>query len=448
VPQAPRPVVVWFRRDLRLPDHPALLAAVAAADRDGAEVVPLFIRDERLIGSGTMGVRRLDRLDGALAALERDLRAVRGRLVIRRGDPREVVPALVSETGASAVHATREHTPYARRRDAAVAARASLTLHDGALLVEPAAMGETRVFSPFHRRWQGLAGAAPLPAPERIRVPAWIPSEPAPEVTPDGSPEAHRRLARFAAGAAAGYANGRDRLDAEGTSRLGSDLHFGVLSPRETYAAVDEAAFRRQLAWRDWAHHVLWFRPEARRLGWRTDLRGLPWRTDEIDLMAWTEGRTGYPTVDAAMRQLASEGWMHNRARMIVASFLAKHLLLDWRLGEAHFLRELVDGDVANNAFGWQWVAGVGTDAAPYHRIFNPVLQGERFDPRGDWVRRFVPEVAGLPAPLIHRPWEAPGGPPAGYPARLVDHRLARDRALAWFAAHGRRAAPPGPTAD
>lgn len=435
-----RPVVVWFRRDLRLGDHPALQSVLA----DDAPVIPLFVRDERLTTATTMGAGRLARLDAAVAALDRDLRAIGGRLVIRAGDPRHIIPELVHETGAMAVHITREHTPYARDRDAAIGRRVRLVVHDGALLVEPETVGPTRVFSAFYRRWTGSAAAKRSPRPERIDVPEGVASLPAPSVRPHGEPEAVRGLSEFAADRSTTYASARDRLDLDGTSRLGADIHFGTVSIAQVYAAVEEPAFRRQLAWRDWAHHILWFHPEARWLGWRVDLRDLTWREDASDLAVWQEGMTGYPTVDAAMRQLASEGWISNRARMIAASFLTKHLLLDWRLGERHFLRQLVDADVANNSLGWQWVAGIGTDAAPYHRILSPVRQGERFDPHGAWVRRWVPEVASLPDALVHRPWEASPDAAPRYPRPVIEHRFARQRAMAWFRDHRR----PGPATD
>jgi deoxyribodipyrimidine photo-lyase len=396
-------------------------------------VIPLFVRDEHLLKAGTMGPRRLVALDSAVAALDRDLRAVGGRLVIRAGDPRRVVPELVHETGATRVHVTREHTPYARDRDAAISRQLQLVMHDGALLVEPEAIGPTRVFSAFHRQWARFAAPKPFARPKRVSVPEGVSSMPAPPVAPSGELEAFRRLSRFAVDRSVAYDAARDRLDLEGTSRLGSDIHFGTISVGRVYEAVDEPSFRRQLAWRDWAHHILWFRPEVRWLAWRADLRDLRWREDPSGFAAWSEGRTGYPTVDAAMRQLASEGWISNRARMIAASFLAKDLLIDWRRGERHFLRNLADADVANNSLGWQWVAGIGTDAAPYHRILNPARQGERFDPHGTWVRRWVPEVADLPDALIHRPWDASPDAVPRYPRPLVEHRFARERAMVWF---------------
>ncbi len=434
-PAAEGPIVVWFRRDLRVGDHPALAAAVGS----GRPVIPLFVRDPALMDPARTGPRRLARLERAIAALDRDLRALGGHLVIRSGRPDEVVAAVAHGAGASQVHASRDFTPFAVARDRSVAASLDLRLYPGTLAVEPEATGDTRVFSPFFRRWAAEPIEQPLPIPRRIDVPPRVAGEPPPEVTPEGEPEARARLTAFASTSAADYATGRDRLDQDGTSRLGADLHLGTLSPRQVLAEVEEESFRRQLAWRDWASHILTYRPSARRAAWREDARDLAWLDDDAGFRAWRDGRTGYPVVDAAMRQLSEEGWLHNRARMIVASFLAKDLLVDWRLGEAHFLRELVDGDVANNSFGWQWTAGVGTDAAPFFRIFNPVRQGERFDPSGVWVRRWVPEVAALPDRFVHRPWMTPDGPPRGYPAPIVEHAQARARALAWFRERPRR---------
>ena len=472
-PASVAPVAIaWFRRDLRLDDNPALAAALAAAAPAG-QVVPLFVRDPAILASGRVGRHRAGRLDAAIAALDLELRARGGRLVVRTGRPDEVLPALARETGAREVHASRDCTPYARRRDGAVAAALGpgvpLRLHAGTLLVEPEALGERRVFSPFHRAWLGVLesspGFGPLRAPERIAVPASVASDPILSVAPRGEAAALDSLAAFA-DRSDGYARGRDALDGGAGSALSADLHLGTISPRRVLEAVSESSFVRQLAWRDWAAHRAWFAPESlgrveprgrfpapddvpARAGepaWGQDPAwgGLPawgsvpaqvrdpaWGHDPAFLAAWVEGRTGYPAVDAAMRQLAETGWISNRARMIAASFLAKDLLLDWRLGLDWFERTLVDADVASNALNWRWVAGVGPDASPWFRIMNPVVQGERFDPSGAWVRRWVPELRNVPDAFVHRPWDAPAGPPRGYPSRIVDHAQARARALA-----------------
>ncbi len=421
--------VVWFRRDLRLGDHRALLEALAGH----AEIVPLFVRDPALLHGPAASRPKLARLDAALTALDRDLRARGGRLIVREGDPRIVVPAVVREAGADVVHAHRDVTPAASRRDDAVGREVDLRLHAGQLAADPDEVGDRRVFTAFHRAWeQARDHGSPLPAPDRIRVPAPFRGDPLPSAPPHGEPEA---VARLRSVAAVQEERSGDRLDGAGGAHLSADLHLGTLSVRQVLSAVPVASFHRRLAWRDWSFHVLAFHPEAQVLGWDRTRRAIPWRDDATHLAAWTDGRTGYPTVDAAMRQLAAEGWISNRARLVAASFLVKHLRLDWRLGERVFLERLVDGDVAVNNLNWQWAAGVGTDRAPYVRILNPSLQGERFDPDGAWVRRWVPEVAGVEGRFVHRPWESPAGVPRDYVPPIVDHAEARQAALAMFRA-------------
>ena len=400
-------------------------------------MVPLFIRDPRLLDPARTAARRIDRLATALVHLDRALREAGGRLIVRDGLPHEVIPAVAHEVGAATVHAARDLNPFGQRRDAAVAALVDLRLHPGQLIVEPEAIGEMRVFGAFHRRWLAAPGRPAVDAPRRIRVPDGIAGESLPalaaglEATPD--PLAVARA--YATGPAADYARDRDRLDLDAGSRLSADLHFGTISARRLAEIVPVEAFRRQLAWRDWAHHLLWWHPDSAGLAWQPRLRNVEWRTDPAGLATWQKGETGFPTVDAAMRQLGAEGWIANRARLISASFLTKELFLDWRVGAAYYLRTLIDGDVANNACNWQWIAGVGTDPAPWFRVLDPTRQGERFDPSGAWVRRWLPELAGVPDAFIHRPWAAPSGPPTGYPARIVDRAAARERAFARFRA-------------
>ena len=423
--------IAWLRRDLRLDDNPALMAALA----DDDEVLPLFVRDPGLADAAGGDSRRMARLDAALVDLDSRLRGVGGRLIIRHGRPEEILPSVMREVGAKQVHAARDVTPYAIRRDAAVGRAVPLILHPGLLVVEPDAIGQRRVFAAFHRRWMGAETRTPIHAPHRIRVPTKFASAPLPEVVVASEADPLDRARVFAASGAAAYAADRDRLDLDGTSHLSVDLHFGTISPSRLVETVADDAFRRQLAWRDWANHLLFWRPEASNLAWQTGLRDIPWRVDPADLATWREGRTGFPTVDAAMRQLAETGWISNRARLIAASFLTRELFLDWRLGARHFMLALVDGDVANNAGNWQWVAGVGTDAAPYFRILSPTRQGERFDPHGIWVRRWVPELRDVPDAFIHRPWDAPSGPPAGYPRRIVDRAMVLERVRSAFRA-------------
>jgi len=458
--------IVWLRRDLRLHDHPALAAALAAADA----VVPVFVLDERLLAGRRSSQNRSWFLLGSLRTLADDLAARGSRLVVRGGRPETVIPALAAEVGAGDVFATRDVSPFARARDRAVAEALAATgrrLHvgRGLLVAEPEEVAgadgrPVMVFTPFFRRWAAVPRRAILPAPTAIPGPAFrVPGEPLPPPPPPtadpallpepGEGAARARLERWIASAALpDYAEGRNRLDAEGTSRLSADLKLGTLSPLEVLLAAEgpgegRRVFVSELAWREFYAHVLWHVPHVVRGAFRPAYDAIRWADDPAGLAAWQEGRTGYPVVDAAMRQLAGSGWMHNRARMIAASFLAKDLLVDWRRGEDHFMRHLVDGDVAANNGGWQWTAGTGTDAAPYFRVFNPVSQGRRFDPTGAYVRRWVPELARVPDAYLHEPWTMPPTVQAAagcvigrdYPAPIVDHGAARERALAAYAA-------------
>jgi deoxyribodipyrimidine photo-lyase len=459
--------VHWFRRDLRLADNPALTAATEGAD----QVVPLFVLDPRITTSPRMSPARLQYLCDALADLQRRLEARGSRLVLRRGDPRVVVPQVAREANADAVHWCADHSAYAQDRDRAV--RSSLReagIEDrpagGVAIHDPRAVrsrsGEVfRVFSPFHRAWQEVRVGDPLPPPDRI-PPTEVTGEPLPtpeelgiEVDP-GLPEGgeaagRRRLDDFLATRAAAYREARNLLGADGTSRLSADLHYGCVSAREAYRRADRRkpghdTFAKELVWRDFYLHVMAAWPEVAQTEFNPAMRSLPWRGESAEVDAWRDGRTGFPIVDAAMRQLRTESWMHNRARMVVASFLCKDLLVDWRIGEAHFLRHLVDGDIASNNGGWQWAAGTGTDPQPFFRIFNPVLQGEKFDPEGTYVRRYVPELRPVPDRWLHKPWEMPAEVAEGcgvrigvhYPEPIVDHAEARREALAWFEAHKR----------
>jgi deoxyribodipyrimidine photo-lyase len=473
--------VLWLRRDLRVADHPALSAA-AAADR----LVCLFVPDPAILVRGRTAPARVAYLRDALEDLARRLAGLGSRLVVRAGDPTAVVPAVAAAAGATAVHVTADHTPFAVRRDLAVEralgdAGVALHRHPGVAIVEPGEVrtgsGDAfRVFSPFHRAWRGVDPGRPLPPPDRLPPePDGAAEDPALAGEPIGDhpllqatpPEGHwadggetaarRRLDDWLGGGIGRYDDLRNVLGADGTSRLSPDLHLGCLSAREVHARLDRRRrghdlYAKELAWRDFYLHVMAAWPESARTAFRPELRDLPWREDEAAFAAWAEGRTGYPVVDAAMRQLATTGWVHNRARMVVASFLCKDLLVGWRLGEDHFLRLLVDGDVASNNGGWQWAAGTGTDAQPFFRVFNPVTQGQRFDPDGAYVHRFVPELAGVPAPAVHSPWELTDADQrrygvrigVDYPAPIVDHAEARRRALAWFERHAAQPAAGG----
>ncbi|MEX1171374.1 MAG: deoxyribodipyrimidine photo-lyase [Chloroflexota bacterium] len=472
----PTTTISWFRRDLRVHDHPALVAASATADR----LVPLYVIDPTLIHGRFVSPVRTWFLLESLGALRRSLRERDSDLVVRVGDPRQVVPAVAREVGAGAVHVSRDHAPYGRARDAAVATALAADgtawhPHRGNLIHEPDEV-LTRdgrpfsMYSPFRRAWATLPARDVVPAPDRLPpLPAGVYGTPAtgeiptiaalgldldaavdPSLLPEpGESAARRRLERWAELGVDGYADSRDRMDlVDGTSRLSADLHLGLLSPLEVAVRTSGAGegrrvFANELAWREFYAHVLAHQPSVRTASFRPDFDSVAWSDDDAAFRAWTAGRTGYPVVDAGMRQLAATGWMHNRARMVVASFLTKHLLIDWRRGEAHFMRHLVDGDIASNNGGWQWAASTGTDPQPYFRIFNPVLQGRRFDPDGAYVRRWVPELAHVPTQRLHGPWEMSSAEQAAagcrigsdYPDPIVDHAQARARAIAVYGA-------------
>ena len=479
--------VVWFRRDLRLHDHPALTEAA----RSGAPVAPLFVIDPALLRGRFASANRTWFLLGAVRALSDSLAARGSHLFVRVGRATEVVPAFARDVGAGSVLVSREIGPYGRRRDRAVAAaleRSGVKFRTmrGVLVHEPEEVvtGDGlgyRVFTPFLRRWEALPIEAILPVPDRIigieaaggrrAVDDAVPSaadlgvgEPTAHdrhLPEPGEQAARRRLAAWLdSGPTRGpsaYAVTRDELADGGTSRLGPDLRLGLLSPVEVATralAVDGAGpgsrrFASELAWRDFYAHILWRDPRIAHEAFQRRYVGVEWpngthadpSSAASDLIvAWREGQTGYPVIDAAMRQLMATGFMPNRARMIVASFLTKDLLVDWRVGEAHFMEHLLDGDPASNLGGWQWAASVGTDAQPYFRVFNPVTQAERFDPDGRYVRRWVPELAQVPTARIQAPWtmtrdeQVASGCRIGsdYPAPIVDHAEARRRAIAW----------------
>ncbi|GGR73212.1 deoxyribodipyrimidine photo-lyase [Nocardioides luteus] len=446
--------VLWFRRDLRLLDHPALLAAAA----DGAEVIPLYVLDERLISPA--GPNRVAWVMASVKALADDLAEHGVTLVVRHGDPAKVLPELVEETGASEVHISSDHGPYGRERDD----RVRSALGDVPLIetgspyaVTPGrlATGDGtayQVFSPYYRAWVAHGWRDPAESDPKKVSWASAPSEELPEVElPEGvrlepGEAAARRHWADALDRVADYATARDRPDLDATSRISPYLKVGALHPRTVLAdlAGHEGAepFQRELAFRDFYADVLHHRPETAREYARPELRGLPYVTGDAlleHLDAWREGRTGFPLVDAGMRQLLAEGWMHNRVRMLVASFLVKDLGVEWTHGARHFMRHLIDGDLASNQHGWQWAAGSGTDAAPYFRVFNPTTQARKFDPDGTYIRRWIPELRDLSGKAIHEPWTAPDGLPEGYPEPIVDHAEARATTLeAYYALRDR----------
>jgi deoxyribodipyrimidine photo-lyase len=470
----------WVRRDLRLDDNQALNAACEA----GGLVLPVFILDPAIWGSPRAGARRIDFLLEGLRALDDSLRLLGGHLVLRRGEPLEVLSALVAESGAARIFAEADYTPYARRRDAAVAASLPLRVLPGLTVHHPEAVHKAdgdpyTVFTPFSRVWKALGiptQADLLPPPVQIRQPAGIAGLELPARTgkaatffPAGELEARRRLSLFLDGTIDSYATDRNRPDLDGTSGLSPYFRFGMLSARRAAAsarrAMDSAGsetarrgaetWLNELIWREFYHSILYHFPDVRSQSFRASLRDLAWLDDADDLSAWQQGRTGHPIVDAAMRQLLETGWMHNRTRMLAASFLTKDLLVDWKHGERWFMQQLVDGDTAANNGGWQWVAGTGTDAAPYFRIFNPTTQAKKFDPEGAYIRRWIPEMQHVPLQYLYEPWTMPpdvqesSGCRIGrdYPAPIVDHRWARERALDFYkqkAAFRREKAPEG----
>lgn len=433
--------------------------------------MPLFILDPALLKSPYVGSKRLAFLYGGLCALDAELRARGSGLIVRRGDPGVVLAQLREETSASGIYAQADVSPYARQRDRIVAAHLPLHLVGDMTVYSPDAVlkddGDPYVvYTPYKRKWRSLLQPNSdelLPAPSFIPSLKGLASESLPETArhmaqapfPPGSGEASRRLAAFSASPIYHYADYRDRMDLDATSRLSPYLRFGMLSARQAivaaHAAIDASGddvgrksantWLDELIWREFYATILYHFPEVRRTSFRESYRNLAWDNDPDTFAAWQEGQTGYPIVDAGMRQLNALGWMHNRARMIVAAFLTKDLLVDWRWGEMHFMQHLVDGDPAANNGGWQWAAGTGTDAAPYFRIFNPVLQGQKYDPDGAYVRRWVPELTSVPDRHIHNPWTMPAaqqervGCVVGrdYPKPIVDHRLARERALAMY---------------
>lgn len=455
------PIIVWFRQDLRLADNPALRHAVQAE----RAVICLYILDDETPGDWAMGGASRWWLHHSLAALDKALEKMGGGLVLRRGRADTVLKKLIAETGAGAVVWNRCYEPHIVKRDTAL--RKALTddgiaaeSFNGALLFEPWEIATKdgkpyRVFTPFWNALRALpAPSKPHPAPRKIAFHAKIKSEALKDWNllprkPDwakgfdwtpGEDAARAALEDFLDDVV-DYKTARDLPDRDGTSRLSPHLHWGEISPRQVWHRVrahhdgDGAqTFLKELGWREFCHALLFHNPALPDRPFDPRFAAFQWRDSGKDFHAWTKGLTGIPIVDAGMRQLWRRGWMHNRVRMIVASLLIKHLGIHWRHGEKWFWDTLVDADLANNAANWQWVAGCGADAAPFFRIFNPVLQGEKFDPEGAYVRRFVPELAALPDKYIHRPWEAPA-PPSGYPAPIVDLAQGRARALKAFKA-------------
>jgi deoxyribodipyrimidine photo-lyase len=459
-----RTAIWWVRRDLRLGDNPALGAALEEA----AQVLPVFVLDPTLLASDYVGEKRLAFLYEGLRQLDADLQTRGSRLIVRRGSPAEILAQIAAEGGAEAIYAEADYSPYATRRDERVAERLPLRLVDSLVVHPPGTVMKGdgtpyTVFAPFSRTWKSLPPPHPddlLPAPSHIPTPEDVDSDaiPATPALPEGVPfepgeaAAQDRLDGFSGGLnppIKRYHQARDRVDLSATSGLSPYLRFGMISAREVVATAYEAIkvasteeaqqgaekWLDEVIWREFFIHILYHFPHVLAGSFRTMYDNIQWDNDDVVFQAWCEGRTGYPLVDAGMRQLAETGWMHNRARMIVASFLVKDLLIDWRWGELWFMRHLVDGDPAANNGGWQWTAGTGTDAAPYFRVFNPTSQAKKHDPDGTYIRRWVPELRDAPDKLIHTPWRIPADARHGYPDPIVDHKWARARALAAYRA-------------
>ena len=457
----PAPALFWFRRDLRLADNPALAAAVAG----GRPIVPVFIHDP---SHDTSGGALLWWLHHSLASLDKSLRDRGSRLILRHGDAAELILRLAEETGAEAVYCNRLEEPWAQKQQerieerlkadnrAFVAGNAALLFETGAIKTQAGL--PFRVFTPFWRAClQDRPPPSPLDAPERLPPVdqgiasddldglGLVPTKPdwacgLRETWNPGEAEAQARLDHFIEDRLAGYSKRRDEPAEDGTSTLSPYLRFGEIGPRQVFHAIRHSAppshdsdrFLAELGWREFSYHLLAQFPDLPTRPLRGEFARLSWRQDEQAETAWQKGQTGITLIDAGMRQLWTTGWMHNRVRMVVASFLVKNLLIPWQQGAAWFWDTLVDADLANNSASWQWVAGCGADAAPYFRIFNPVLQGEKFDPRGDYVRRWCPELTDLPDKYVHKPWEAGRAKP------IVDLAGSRKRALDAFAELGR----------
>ena len=460
----------WIRRDLRLHDNQALQGAVSSAEN----VIPLFILDPKLLNSTNVGKKRLAFLFASLFELDAGLKARGSKLLVRKGNPADVFQELTYEITVKRVSAQRDYSPYSSSRDEQVAKLVPLDLVPGISVSDPESIrkesGEPyRVFTPYMRRWKSLYLGHPmqvLPAPDYITTPVDILSERIPELPNSEArlvfepieESARGRLQEFTSGLKAGiynYADLRNRMDVDGTAGVSPYLRLGLLSVRECVQAARQAmadapddsaraaaeVWLNELIWREFYLYILYHFPNVMVDSFREEFRAVNWNNDLDDYRAWCEGRTGYPIVDAAMRQLLETGWMHNRGRMIVASFLVKDLAINWQWGEKFFMQQLIDGDPAANNGGWQWTAGTGTDAAPYFRIFNPVLQAKKFDPQGTYIRKWVPELSAVPLKFIHAPWEMPQDIQLqvnciigeNYPHPIIDHRFARERILDIF---------------
>jgi deoxyribodipyrimidine photo-lyase len=438
---------MWFRRDLRLRDHPALDAAAQKGP-----VTAVFVLDEVLLKTNE-GLRTAF-MYRTLRALDEDLRSHGGRLTVQRGRPEDVVPRLATEIGASEVHVTEDFAPYGRARDE----RVEKALGDVPLIrtgspyaVSPGQVLKPdgtpfKVFTPFYRAWSERGWHTPSTSdPAKVDwhpvAGSELPEDPpiSADLFEAGEAAAHRAWKAFQENDLGRYPKERNRPDLNSSSHMSPHLKFGAIHPRTMLTDLGKAgdAYRRQLCWREFYAAVLHFWPHSAYEYFQPQLENMTFDTGkkaDERFAAWQRGETGYPIVDAGMRQMLQRGWMHNRLRLVVASFLVKDLHIDWRRGAQHFMNHLVDGDLANNQHGWQWTAGTGTDPAPFFRIFNPTLQAKKFDPNGDYVRRYVPELKSLSAAEIHEPWKL-DPPPDDYPAPIIDHDAERKESLARYQA-------------
>lgn len=469
----PRTALHWFRRDLRLTDNTALHHAARSAE----QVIPVYVLSDWKKEHGWTGPNRQHFLCGSLESLAKNLEALDSRLILRCGDADKELEKLVRETGAEALYFNRDYDPYGRAMEqkvAAVCQRLGIECHgfDDRVLHPPETVltggGQPyRVFTPYSKNWLTLEKAAPLPRVTKLgskaaakitsleppTVAHWGLEEPVAKIPPAGERAARQRMKKFIEERVLHhYKETRDTPFGHTTSHLGPDLRHGLVGIRELHQRCQEAGhgenakvkesiatYIKELAWREFYFAILWHFPNVFEEEFNADWRGLPWPGTEEQLQRWAEGRTGFPIVDAGMRQLVGTGFMHNRLRMITAMFLTKDLHCDWRAGEAFFMQQLVDGENASNNGGWQWSAGTGADAAPYFRIQNPWLQSRRFDPEGKYIKQWVPELKDVPAAVLHEP-PKPGLPLApGYPLPMVDHHAERDRTLAIFAKHKER---------
>jgi deoxyribodipyrimidine photo-lyase len=462
-------VIHWFRRDLRLTDNRALHAALMS----GMPVIPVFIFDEQIYKSERSSTRRLLFLLKALHSLDKELRQHHSHLLIRFGNPPSALRELVSEVNAQGVYFNKDYSPAALKRDAEVKQTLTVAIHeyDDLLLIAPSQVLKDNanpytIFTPFKKRWltiekapfephfpngkfhhlEGIDGKT-IPPPQELGCSTAL------EVPDAGEQAGQSRLNSFLSGSIYQYATERNRLafdplsdSSNATSFLSPHLHLGLLSIRQTYwqarmayqnapdkaSAASVETWVSELIWREFYNHILFHFPQVTKNNFRSEYDSVQWQYAPEELQAWQSGQTGYPIVDAAMRQLNATGWMPNRARMIVASFLCKDLLIDWREGERYFMQQLIDGDTAANNGGWQWTAGTGTDAQPYFRVFNPVSQSRKFDPDGMYIRRWLPELRDVNDKFIHAPFESPT-PPLNYPMPIVEHNFARQRTLQAF---------------